>query len=59
MFVTFQVLIVAADIMIDDDMKRLVDTTVQTFGGIDVLVCCFLISFVSHIVNHMPYKYVL
>ena len=33
-----QVLVIKADMMLDDDLARIVDTTISTFGQIDILV---------------------
>ena len=35
-----QVLVIRADMKLDDDLTRIVDTTISTFGQIDILVSC-------------------
>ena len=35
-----QILIIRADMKCDDDLTRIVDTTISTFGQIDILVGC-------------------
>ena len=35
-----QVLVIRADMKCNDDLTRIVDTTISTFGQIDILVSC-------------------